>query len=852
MSTFAFQVGEPVESPDSLLKQTDLFEEDTLVAGEVPELNKDTTFTAILNETMESLDKAISFKKKIKETGLVSRAMAMEAVDEIEGLELLPLGYYTEKPTASLGEPTVENLTAYINVAWKRAKEFIIKAFEAIQKFIKDAVEKISIYLKHIHNNKTIKALEKVTLPNSISIAQADKVLSLLDSDPGYGNLFIDDAAGERRKGYLSTFMKDPTSVSKSLFDIFRDPRIRSIYELIQNEDTLIKSMKDGSLDITATLETLKEVNASFTPSKGGRGADAFSFSINPSSLIKELEAYRKNRLNSEKSTFNTNATLDKLSAVSKATASISRLNPTRIADKMLKDVSGDDELKAKTYHEIVEDVSALNEFFTFILTIEKKYVEYVATLQTLDVLYLKVVGVLKEGEASQESIVEDTSFDFSQLSRELSFSLEAIDTKAFDKSKAVDINLKETKVSEQLIAVFNRIKAWFEEMLSRLVEWLRKVKANLLPRINNHIQYLQTAKYEEALKDLQALRRDEKSLEDVLKTKFRYGVGSFRFEEFANIIIEDSKSGNRDFSQQLGVLSSKSSELRRFLSSVKDALKGMSVSRKAGSTDVNKALDALKGIEGAGIIKDIDFNINALYTRIRDSKDGVGENKNTAVPLDPREFLQTAGATLTHFSKNKNDLKNIQSSANAIALELERVNFGDIMVGIHRNIFLTEGSTHGPNYEVDDSVGEIAYEYVSEFKKGITLLSEFLGNLKTLLMTANYYVLYSYQLVSLYIKIISAAKNLSMRVANRSSFEALEITLEFLSDPNVLGPTEDEVKFQQLLDNESNASLENDEELSYMSNVSSSGEEDVGLDELVDAEEGVDENLSYMSNTSE
>lgn len=142
------------DAEDNLLKDTDLFKEE-VKRGEVPELRDDVKIIATIESDIKSIQYLI---EDIHTSGGMSQSLAMEAARYSDRIKDTPIQFFTEEPTLTLKQVSVESLLDSIKNGFK-------KLIEAIKNFIRRAVAwLVGLFKKDISDRDYERAKQKLDI----------------------------------------------------------------------------------------------------------------------------------------------------------------------------------------------------------------------------------------------------------------------------------------------------------------------------------------------------------------------------------------------------------------------------------------------------------------------------------------------------------------------------------------------------------------------------------------------------------------------------------------------------------------------------------------------------------------
>jgi len=126
------------EPNNQLIKDEDLFKEESLVDGQIPEINQATEIVAVI----ESVNDNLALLGRMVSAGGMNVGFALEALEADPDLQLPPANYFTEDLTRTQYEPTLEAVGSRVGDMIRDAYERLVEMARKVAERIRQANER--------------------------------------------------------------------------------------------------------------------------------------------------------------------------------------------------------------------------------------------------------------------------------------------------------------------------------------------------------------------------------------------------------------------------------------------------------------------------------------------------------------------------------------------------------------------------------------------------------------------------------------------------------------------------------------------------------------------------------------
>jgi len=802
MSSFALQVGDPTIGADSLLKPEDLFDSESLNAGIVPEQNPETTFTAVLESLSNSLGSLIRVRDQIKQTGKVSKSHALECVEAAPDIELAPLEYYTQTPSAQLGEPTVESISDYLKTGFKRLKEWLVKIWTAIVQGFSKAFEYIKAQRSVIKQTESVKALAALQFPSKLDQAQQDAAIRYIDlvlqSKSSIRALFtlnVEVKGGDRIRYYLSDFMSASPSFVGKILDVFESPELDHYLDYFKDERKLAALFDAQASDELQTLErSLSRLEESFEVATASKAQYAFNFSTEPVALLTELKRYTEHRIKeSKRPRAAINELIDAIYQVDSLIKS-NKLNVARVFDQVT--ANKDLEQAQSLQLEITNLVNQINKIMGFILKAQQEVFNYSNTLMMVDELVLNLVNVLNQtqGTNSMESLT------LTQASYNLSLAMESIEASLEDANIALDNPaIRQTqgsasgKTSSKIIEWFKYVGKLIAKLIDRAVEWFDEATSNMVPRTLKLIMRTANLNYKASWKTLEdqnvSIAELNKAVESIFVNSGSDASDNLTHEfmttknQQIGYVLHDLTAGNFKVADTIIGFEKMLPEIEKTMRSLVE----VSNKLKADSTDQDVIAQLAESVETRGF--------SEIYVGFMAQATAIGEatraNKRPAISTNAHEFLKDAKMLFRAYDGMQDRIAKIDKLTNRLAYILKDGKMNKLLRIMEKNVkggldSLTDRFSSTMNLETEDLPN--LEPQMNAYRKLASGVKKSIQALRLILSLSNNYVLNVYLLVNRYNDVVSRATKFLTRakatVSTKFSMQSLEGECETAADP--------------------------------------------------------------------
>lgn len=801
MTSFAFQVGEPNEDPNSELKAVDFFDPETVGVNAIPDSNDNTTITAMLEALDKNIFKAQRVLKQIKGTGKVSRSMMMETVDFYEELDTVPIKFYTEAPTAQLGEPTVESLSKWLAKAGTQAAEIIERIWKFIARYIKMASQYGVNFLRKNTEKENIKKMNSIVWPNSLTESQV-QVLNDWATAQNYGSFMsafwnFTKSKEDRSldKKYIKDFMSGTGIFTNRIHDFVADKDLAMIVTVLSDvdrlqdlfsyqADTYFASVLDKMDSLKKAIDNAPEMQVSDFGTQSESSDAMLSF-------FKNYIAKRDQDVKSGK------GIVTNIESVQSLLRKLNRFdsNISRIRGKIESVLTEENDEGA-----ISRRVSEVRDLISFVTMLQQHCVGFGSRLLDSDKAILKV-PVMLEKALNDESESSDMKSEFRKAYQALSLSIE--DANIISYSNRNDSSLKPDAASgsipttQQLKDWFSRIIQWIKQAINSAKEFYSRLKSNIPERLMRLVLRLNSSGFKTSWGKFKQVRTSQPLFEETLKNATA-NIGKELTTRGPNFveIIHDLTFGKFTIAKTILKTKEELPAMTQTLNKLGDIFREME--KDSSPEAVIRYLHEFDPGKNASSFVTVKTIIDQTY---RETNSVVANRLGKAgtasiVPTEPAAFVAQGDLLYTNFEEARSVAKKLSDYVKELQYLWSRNKVDDLFYKFSDLASDAQKEAIGS--------GQTSPERVEALRKMMTFLTTFLEMVRYVISVIDIYILNTYITYSVYDTVITNIMNSADMNKNTAfSKENLDSMTDGFVDPAqaVQFPIESELAIETYLD---------------------------------------------------
>lgn len=783
MTSFAFQVGDPHEDPDSELKVTDFFDPDTVGIGAIPESNDDTTVTAMLEALDSNMSKAHSVLAQIKSSGKVSRSMMLETIDFYEELDTVPIKFYTEAPTAQLGEPTVESLGKWLSKAGDTIITLIEKVWKFLARYIKLAWQTGMNFLRSNSEKDNVKKMNSIVWPNSLTDAQGQYLTSwALSRNHGtFFSAFWNMSKSKDEKSLQLKYIKDFTTsggvFTTELNNFVSSSSIGMIVGAMGDTNRiqdLFSSEADQQFELVS--KAMDKLKASIDNAPEMTTNDYKGMSDDPNAILAFIKDYIRLRTESVKSGKGTTGTIEAtqqlLRKLDKFDNNVNRIKD-RLGDVINQERGSDDETR------ISQRVNQIRELILFVTQLQTYSVDFAKNLLDYDQIILKVPTMLEKVEKDTDSAQPQQNFregmkdTFAAAYSALSLSIEDANIINYSARNTPEMNAEKGSGS---VSITQRIKDWF----ARAIDWVRKairaandfyqrLTTNVVERMVRFIMRISSSGFKSTWKEFKASRIPPALFEEVLPQALdKAHESTLKTSPQNAVFVYDLTFGNMELASSIMKTKVELPAMTRTLNKLGDMFRALE--RDSSPEAVIRYLhehDPGKDTNSFNVVKSvIEQSFTSVNEKIEQRLGKTGQA--SIVPSEPSTFVSQGDLLAANFDKGRSTVKEMHGyvrelqylwTRNKVNDLLER--FQELMVNEQKEAL---------------AKGETSPERIEALRKTMEFLTTYLETARYVISLIDGYILTVYMMYMTYDNVTNAVlKSVKARQKGAFSGESLD-----------------------------------------------------------------------------